>query len=111
MRIKPIRSTSMENPITIRKRPVIVQAIQWTNNEPFVRAFVKNDRVLRFPDGKLELWNDEEKCWISCPMFHYIIKGIKGEFYPCSPEVFARTYDVITPGETLGNSDIAEVKR
>lgn len=23
----------------------------------------------------------------------YIIKGIKGEFYPCKPDIFASTYD------------------
>lgn len=24
----------------------------------------------------------------------YIIKGIKGEFYPCKPDIFAATYEV-----------------
>ena len=24
----------------------------------------------------------------------YIIKGVKGEFYPCKPDVFEATYDV-----------------
>lgn len=23
----------------------------------------------------------------------YIIKGVKGEFYPCQPDIFAATYD------------------
>ena len=25
----------------------------------------------------------------------WIIKGVKGEFYPCKPEIFAVTYDVV----------------
>ena len=25
----------------------------------------------------------------------YIIKGIKGEFYPCKPDIFEKTYDII----------------
>jgi hypothetical protein len=25
----------------------------------------------------------------------YIIQGVKGEFYPCKPEIFALTYDVV----------------
>lgn len=25
----------------------------------------------------------------------YIIKGIKGEFYPCNPDIFKQTYDII----------------
>lgn len=26
----------------------------------------------------------------------YIIKGINGEFYPCKPDIFEKTYDIIT---------------
>lgn len=25
----------------------------------------------------------------------YIIKGIEGEYYPCKPEIFLKTYDII----------------
>lgn len=86
----------MERPIKVRKRPVVVEALQWENNEPFIRAFVRDNELLRFPDGgTMEIWNIEERCWVKCPMFHYIIKGLKGEFYPCSPEVFERSYDVV----------------
>lgn len=85
----------MEESIKIRKKPIEVEAIQWNNNEPFIRNFVKDDRKLKFPDGKCEVWNTEEGNWMNIPNRHYIIKGIKGEFYPCSPEILARTYDVI----------------
>ena len=26
----------------------------------------------------------------------YIIKGINGEFYPCKPDIFAKTYEEVT---------------
>ena len=26
----------------------------------------------------------------------YIIKGIHGEFYPCKPDIFEKTYDIIS---------------
>jgi len=29
----------------------------------------------------------------------YIIKGVNGEFYPCKPDIFDKTYDII---ETFG---------
>ena len=29
----------------------------------------------------------------------YIIKGINGEFYPCKPDVFEKTYDVVENAE------------
>lgn len=25
----------------------------------------------------------------------YIIKGVNGEFYPCKPDIFEKTYDII----------------
>ena len=25
----------------------------------------------------------------------YIIKGVNGEFYPCKPDIFAKTYDLV----------------
>ena len=25
----------------------------------------------------------------------YIIKGVKGEFYPCKPDIFEMTYEVV----------------
>ena len=25
----------------------------------------------------------------------YIVKGVNGEFYPCKPEIFEKTYDII----------------
>ena len=27
----------------------------------------------------------------------WIIKGVKGEFYPCKPDIFAATYEPVTP--------------
>ncbi len=26
----------------------------------------------------------------------YIIRGVKGEFYPCKPDIFSETYDAVT---------------
>ena len=25
----------------------------------------------------------------------YIIKGVNGQFYPCKPDIFAKTYDIV----------------
>lgn len=27
----------------------------------------------------------------------WIIRGVKGEIYPCKPDIFAATYDAVTP--------------
>ena len=45
-----------------------------------------------------------------------IIKGIKGEFYPCKPDIFALTYDEATktearPGKSLHNTTANGAKK
>lgn len=85
----------MEESIRLKAKPKEVEAIKWDNNEAFIRNFIRDDRLLRFPDGKLEVWNKEEKCWMNVPHAHYVIRGIKGELYPISYEVMTRSYEII----------------
>jgi hypothetical protein len=42
-----------------------------------------------------EVWNNEEHQWITIPIGHYVIKGTSNEFYPCSPGVLDKKYDII----------------
>ena len=30
-----------------------------------------------------------------CAVGDYVIKGVKGEFYPCKPDIFAETYEIM----------------
>ncbi len=41
------------------------------------------------------LWNQIEKQWICCPVGWFVIRGIKGELYPCAPDIFAATYEKV----------------
>lgn len=86
----------MKNQILkIQNKVTQKEAFQWTgDNEVFVRQFVQNDGLVHMLGNGLQIYNEEEKCWIDVPVNHYIIKGLKGEFYPCSPEVFNRSYKV-----------------
>lgn len=34
----------------------------------------------------------------------YVIRGIKGEFYPCKPDVFAASYDLVCPHNHVGTA-------
>jgi hypothetical protein len=75
-----------------RKKPVVVEAVQWTGkNMVEVFAFV----------GTAEICNDFLENFIEIPTLEgtmranendWIIKGVKGEFYPCKPEIFELTY-------------------
>lgn len=75
-----------------RKKPVTIEAIQWNGgNLSEIRDFMRrtvvaNGLVLIIPTlegNKHASLND------------YIIKGINGEFYPCKPDIFAKTYEEV----------------
>lgn len=80
-----------------RKKPVEVEAIQWTGeNLNEVASFLGTSAFEDYPTAKaLTIWNFLEETWIPCHKGHWIIKGVAGEFYPCDPDVFARTYEKV----------------
>lgn len=73
-----------------RKRPVEIEAIQWTGNNPnelgeFMGKYPKViDRRLRIQTLEGAIYAAEQD---------WIIKGVQGEFYPCKPDIFELTYE------------------
>ena len=72
-----------------RKKPVVIDAVQFTGNFDEIEAFVGGDAELR--DGELIVATLEGP--LRAAPNDWIIKGVKGEFYPCKPDIFAATYD------------------
>jgi hypothetical protein len=77
---------------TYRKKPVEIQAVQLT---PF-----NLDEVEGFVGGDLQTRNDEIiiatlEGAMPASLNDWIIRGIKGEFYPCKPDIFAATYEAV----------------
>ena len=76
-----------------RKKPVVIEAIQWTSDnlseiDKFTKGKVKNhESVLIIPTLEGEMY---------ASLSDYIIKGVNGEFYPCKPDIFAKTYEEVT---------------
>lgn len=81
-----------------RKKPVEVEAVQWDGSEDSARA--------------IKAWADTHGAqplagWVQDTMLlvrtlegqmqaapgDWIIRGVAGEFYPCSPDIFAATYE------------------
>lgn len=83
-----------------RKKPVEIEAIQFTrNNFEEIKVFTNgqaHDLVIeKRPNGKAQCTIDTlEGCHIASE-YDYIIKGVKGEFYPCKPDIFKQTYDPV----------------
>ncbi len=77
-----------------RKKPVIIEAIQWTGNiSPDIQNFLGTEIVL---EGKNLVINTLEGVMHARPG-DYIIRGVKEEFYPCKPDVFKITYELAEP--------------
>jgi hypothetical protein len=78
-----------------RKKPVVIEAVKWTGNIAEVFALVGHDLPTYGPphDGALRIATLEGDH--ACLPAAWIIKGIKGEFYPCDPEIFEATYEEV----------------
>lgn len=91
------------------KKPVIIEAVKWTgSNHREMFDFLTNNEKENEPievygdnfyidhtkvNGGLIIKTLEGKHIAS--VGDYIIKGIKGEFYPCKPDIFEETYKKI----------------
>ena len=60
---------------TFVKKPVKVQAIQWTNDEYIIIDTPEGDHCLRNGD--------------------WVIRGVNGEIYSCDPDIFKKTYEEV----------------
>jgi len=88
-----------------RKKPVVIDALQlrWDNWSEMCE-FVG---VGKLSDGKPEGFNPQGKTdtiglriptlegVIEATQNDWIIKGVKGEFYPCKPDIFEMTYEAV----------------
>jgi len=82
-----------------RKRPVVVEAVQLTwENWRAVCDFVS------VPENGIGIIEDMPAIAMMVQTLEgpvkategdWIIKGVKGEFYPCKPDIFAMTYDPV----------------
>jgi hypothetical protein len=83
-----------------RKKPVEIEALQFTRkNWDEIRLFTNNTAHTLSIERRI---NGIAKCIIPTLEGHHIanemdwiIKGVKGEFYPCKPDIFEATYEKI----------------
>ena len=94
-----------------RKKPVEIEALQLTNKNikdvytfiygpPEVNSLIASDRwddyedIVRCNGLKLMTLESDNQTQ-TASIGDYIIKGVKGEFYPCKPDIFKLTYDEV----------------
>jgi hypothetical protein len=80
-----------------RKKPVAIEAVQWIGgNISEICNFTGRCGGDLIKNGELYITTLEGVHRASVGDF--IIKGVKGEFYPCKPDIFAQTYE---PADTV----------
>lgn len=76
-----------------RKKPVVIKFVKWDGkNVNDVKAFAGECISMKGND----LYIQTLEGTMFANVGDYIIKGVNGEFYPCKPDIFEKTYDIIT---------------
>lgn len=101
-----------------RKKPVVIDAVQWTGtNKREIFDFLTNDNCPEeymtsdFPivsdNFYIDKWKVPGGLVIKtlegehlANIGDYIIRGVHGEFYPCKPDIFKKTYEKV---EAIGH--------
>jgi hypothetical protein len=75
-----------------RKKPVVIEAVQWTgDNLSEIQRFYRPNEILI--GDKIVIRTLEGT--MTADKGDWILKGIKGEYYPCKPDIFAETYEKV----------------
>lgn len=87
-----------------RKKPVVIEAVQFDGTREGV------DVVAQFMNVRIDPYFAASKQWafsigtlegpLNASAGDWIIRGVKGEFYPCKPDIFAATYEPVAASET-----------
>lgn len=75
-----------------RKKPVTVDAIKWDGRDLLELVGFAGAAVRVFK-GSIHIETLEGLMRINPG--DYLIKGVKGEFYPCKPDIFEKTYEEV----------------
>ena len=89
-----------------RKKPVVIEAVQFKNiNRDEVQQFVGKELKQEIEsDTAYEAGMGASISSLTIPTLEgdmkampndWIIKGVKGEFYPCKPDIFEKSYEPV----------------
>jgi hypothetical protein len=75
-----------------RKKPVVIEAVQYDGTFPldFLRGA---ENVGAAGDGTTAILIETLEGTMRAAVGDWIIRGVKGELYPCKPDIFAATYE------------------
>ena len=86
-----------------RKKPIVIEAFKWTGGpeqkeDPQWADEAIRDGVMFFENSgtpQVVLKIKTLEGMMTAQRGDYIIKGVKGELYPCKPDIFEATYESV----------------
>ena len=89
-----------------KKKPVVIEAIQWvSSNIAEIEEFVGEKLETELSSDAAYQVGEAPPCFdLIIPTLEgdmrasygdYVIKGVQGEFYPCKPDIFEQTYELV----------------
>lgn len=89
-----------------QKRPVVIQAMHFvmkghsgTSNYPELIQWITENGAKCFPRPPRQIIIETLEGNMVAQINDWIIRGVKGEFYPCKPDIFEATYQKPQPDE------------
>lgn len=79
-----------------RKKPVVIEAVH------FDETSLNANEIIRWSEGAVQKCINADFLEVKtlegtmvAKRGDYIIKGVNGEFYPCKPDIFEKTYEEV----------------
>ena len=95
-----------------RKKPVVIEAMHWDGYSVTATVIIDwmlaNGGTARYHDGPSALSIDTLEGTMTAAPGDWVIKGVKGEFYPCKPDIFVATYDPADDAPQPGRDAIGQ---
>lgn len=79
----------------VRKRPVVVDVWKWSGRlEDLPEDVLQSLSPIRYTDNE-DLCIPTLEGVMRCNVGDWIIRGVKGELYPCKDDIFQKTYEPV----------------
>ena len=89
-----------------RKKPVVIEAVKFDGTDESVKWLLSQLKSGEIGRACNKLYIKTLEGVMEAKVGDYVIKGVNGEFYPCKPDIFEKTYEKIEDDDLLNEKPI-----
>ena len=89
-----------------RKKPVEIEAVKFDGTDETVEWLLPQLKSGEICRACNKLYIKTLEGVMEAKVGDYVIKGVNGEFYPCKPDIFEKTYEKIEDDDLLNEKPI-----